>query len=253
MTKRFRFEIQNCIQVEEMEKQKIKLNKIYNMDCLEGLKLLENRSIDLLYIDPPYEQQISGGGVIKDIFDYRREDLIKISKFNPLLFLDVMKPKLKIFNCYVWTSKELIDVYIKWAKNNKFNFDILIYAKNNPVPAYNNSYLSDAEYCIFIRDKGATFNNGLGYEKYKKVMFDNLNNTGMGHPTIKHLWMVKKMIEISSKENDIILDCFMGSGTTAVACQDLKRNFIGFEIESKYCDIAKERLNRSKNKITKWF
>ena len=170
----------------------------------------------------------------KKKFDYRREDLKKISKFVPIPFLELVKPKLKIFNAYIWTSKELLDVYIKWAKDNKYNWDILIYSKNNPVPSYNNSYLSDVEYCLFIRDKGATFNNGLGYDKYKKVMCDNINNTGLGHPTIKHLWMVKKMIEISSKEKDIILDCFMGSGTTAVASYDLKREFIGFEIEEKY-------------------
>ena len=135
-------------------------------------------------------------------------------------FLEIIKPKLKIFNAYIWTSKQLLDVYIRWAKENKFNWDILIYAKNNPVPAYNNSYLSDIEYCLFIRDKGATFNNGLGYKKYKKV---------------------------------IVLDCFIGSGTTAVACQDLNRNYIGFEIEEKYYNICKNRLAESKYKVTKWF
>jgi len=121
----------------------------------------------------------------------------------------------------------------------------LIYAKNNPVPAYNNSYLSDLEYLIFMRDKNAPFINGLGYQKYKKLMLDNVNNsTHLEHPTIKHLWMVEKGIEISSNQGDLIFDPFMGSWTTAVACQKLKRNFIGAEIEEKYCELGRQRLRQ---------
>jgi site-specific DNA-methyltransferase (adenine-specific) len=76
-------------------------------------------------------------------------------------------------------------------------------------------------------------------------MLDNVNNgTGLDHPTIKHIWMVEKCVSISSKENDLILDPFLGSGTTAVACQKLKRNYIGIEIENKYCEIARQRLRQ---------
>lgn len=230
------------------------LNKITCGDCLEHLKNLPDKSIDLLYIDPPYEQSFNGGGCLAKKFNYRREQLKKLSSFNPIPFLEVLRPKLKKFNAYIWTSKNLVDIYISWAKENNFNFDILIYAKNNPIPAYNGSYLSDVEYCIFIREPKVTFNTNLGYDKYKKVMFDNLNNLGLGHPTIKHLWMVKNAIEISSNEGDIVLDCFMGSGTTAVACKELGRNFIGFEISEEYCKIAEERLKKVNNKkLNDWF
>jgi DNA modification methylase len=209
------------------------------------MKEIEDKSIDLLYTDPPYEQSIGGGGVLAKQFDYRREALKAISHFEPIEFLETVKSKLKIFNAYLWTSKQLLDVYIRWAKDKKFNWDLLIFAKRNPVPAYNNSYLSDLEYLVFMRDKKAPWNNGLGYEKYKKLMLDNVNNgTGLEHPTIKHQWMVEKCISISSKENDLILDPFLGSGTTTLACKNLKRNYIGIEIESKYVKIAKDRLRQ---------
>ena len=236
------------IKIEEEE-----LNKIHNMDCLEGMKKLPDNSIDLVVTDPPYEQKIGGGGSIKKKYDYRREDLKKISSFEPHIFLSIIKNKLKKMNLYVWTSKTLIPTYIDFAIKNKYNWDILIYAKNNPVPAFNNNYLSDVEYCLFIREKGATFNNGLGYKNYKKVMFDNLNNTGLGHPTIKHQWMIDKLINISSSKNDIVLDPYMGSGTTALSCINLERKYIGFEIEKKYVDLANKRINNEKIKIKKWF
>ncbi len=222
-----------------------KINQVWQGDCLELMKEMPDKCVDLVYADPPYEQSIGGGGVLAKQFDYRREKLKAISKFEPLPFLEAIKPKMKIFNAYFWTSKQLVDVYIRWAKDNKLNWDLLVYAKRNPVPAYNNSYLSDLEYLIFMRGKNAPWNNGLGYEKYKKLMLDNVNNTtGLSHPTVKHLWMVAKNIEISSKKNDLVFDPFMGSWTTAVACQQIGRNFIGAELSPEYCEIGRNRLKQ---------
>lgn len=232
---------------------KIELNIIYQEDYRITLNKIPDKSIDLLCTDPPYKQNIGGGGSIKKKFDYRLNDLKELSDFEPNEFLKLIKPKLKKFNAYIWTSKDLIYDYIKFAKDNNYNFDILIYAKNNPIPAKNNTYLSDVEYCIFIREGGVTFNNNLEFKKYKKVMFDNANNTGLGHPTIKHLWMIKKMIEISSNENDIIYDPFIGSGTTAIACKILNRNYIGSEIKKRYYELSKKRLNEVKFNLHKFF
>ena len=67
---------------------------------------------------------------------------------------------------------------------------------------------------------------------------------GLYHPTQKPLSIVSKLIKVSSNENDIILDPFLGSGTTAVAAKQLKRNFIGIEISKKYCKIARDRLKQ---------
>ena len=129
-------------------------------------------------------------------------------------------------------------------EKNNYNWNLLIWNKLNPIPAYNNSLLPDIEYCVFIREKGAYFNNKLKYNDYRKVMSANVAKNNFGHPTQKHLWMIEKMIKISSEENDIILDCYAGSGTTGMACQNLKRNYILIEKEEKYCEMCRQRLRQ---------
>lgn len=68
------------------------------------------------------------------------------------------------------------------------------------------------------------------------------------HPTIKPLNIIKNLIINSSQENDTVLDCFMGSGTTGVACKELNRNFIGIELDENYFNISKERIEKAENK-----
>jgi len=77
--------------------------------------------------------------------------------------------------------------------------------------------------------------------------------TRLGHPTQKPVKLFRRIVKASSVKNDIVLDCFMGSGTTAVTCKQLNRNFIGFEISEKYCKIARERLKNTGTPLTKWF
>ena len=62
------------------------------------------------------------------------------------------------------------------------------------------------------------------------------------HPTMKDKKIIKHLVELLSNENDTVLDCFMGSGTTGVACKELNRNFIGIELDDKYFEIAKKRI-----------
>ena len=71
-----------------------------------------------------------------------------------------------------------------------------------------------------------------------------------GHPTVKPLNIIENIITNSSLENDVILDPFAGSGTTGVACSKLNRNYILFEKESKWCDVAKKRLENQKNQLS---
>jgi len=207
---------------------------------------MPDNSIDLLYTDPPYDQKINGGGAMESRFGYRKKQLRELSNFDPIPFLELVKPKLKAFHAYIWTSKNLLDEYISFAKKNNYNWDILVWVKTNPVPAYNHTYLSDLEFCVFMREKGkCTFNVGFGYNNYKKGMIDRLNNTGLGHPTIKHLWMVERAIKISSNKNDMVLDPFLGSGTTAIACKRLGRNYIGIEKEEDYYNLAQKRVRNT--------
>lgn len=224
------------------------MNEIICGDCLEILRggTIEDKSIDLVVTDPPYKIQFVGKGSLADKYDSRKPAIEGIGSnkdFDLIPFLEVIRPKLKKMNMYVWMSKGSLPETFDWIRKYDYFYDLLIWSKVNPIPATNFKYLSDIEYCMFIRETGATWNNGLGYEIYKKVMRDNLQSLP-GHPTPKPLWMMMNAIKISSKENDVILDPFLGSGTTALAAKYLKRNFIGIEISEKYCELAKQRLRQ---------
>ena len=109
----------------------------------------------------------------------------------------------------------------------------------------NNTYANDTEYCIFAREKGVELYGN--YETKRKYYITSLNvndKDKFEHPTIKPMHIIKNLIINSSNENDIVLDCFAGSGTTLVASKDLGRHYLGFEIDKKWYDIAKNRLNK---------
>lgn len=204
-------------------------------------KLMDGEKADMVYTDPPYSQSFNGGGGLSNKFDYRKDAIKKISEFNPENFLQVITTVQKNKNMYIWTSKNLLFNYLEYINNIKSNFDILVWSKNNPVPAKNNTYLSDIEFCVFIRDGEVYFNNEQPFEEYKKVMTENVSNNTHGHPTQKYLWMIERALNISSKQYELIIDPFLGSGSTLIACEKTKRRCYGMELDAKYCDIIVKR------------
>lgn len=108
----------------------------------------------------------------------------------------------------------------------------------------NNTYANDTEYCIMAREKGCKLYGD--YDSKKKYWITSTNKQDKdtyNHPTIKPLNIIKTLITNSTKENDIVLDCFCGSGTTCVAAKETGRRFIGMEIDPEYHKIAVDRLN----------
>ena len=153
-------------------------------------------------------------------------------------------------NIYLWCNKTQIPEYFKfYVEKHKCKFDIICWHKTNALPTYSNKYLSDTEYLLYFRKgKGKCFPKS--YEDAKTYYIAPINHKDKKkykHPTIKPLDITEKVIKNSSKENDIILDPFMGSGTTGVACKKLNRNFIGIELDEKYFNIAKERIENEDN------
>lgn len=102
--------------------------------------------------------------------------------------------------------------------------------------------LTDPPYKIQFTGKGSLAKK-LRYEDYKKTMIDSLQSLH-GHPTPKPLWMMAKLIKVSSKEGDLVCDPYCGSGTTLIAAKQLKRNYIGIDISKKYCNLAQSRLRQ---------
>jgi len=103
--------------------------------------------------------------------------------------------------------------------------------------------MSDLEFIIFIRKSGAYFNSSNGYDNYRKAYITTVAKNEYGHPTQKELNHIIIFLKNSSKENDIILDPFLGSGTTAIACEKMSRKWIGIELSEEYCEIAKNRID----------
>lgn len=334
----------------------MELNKIYNMDCLQGLKQLEDNSIDLIATDPPYFQimmqdhkgtkydwdkqwinfreyldwiceiAIECRRVLKDngslymfaddkICAYIQVELDKY--FNLENNITWVKPNNMTikgwseYRCYAPITERILFYSQKWdihsgklisnkilEENLKPNNNFAKYLKNEfqraqvtnkeiaslfpsrtggltgcvsnwlngdniitkeqyiKIREYlNNEYLK-AEY----EDLKAEYEDLRRYFNLKKNYTDvwTFNIIGgkenINHPTQKPLKLIQRIIQTSSKENDLVLDCFMGSGTTAVACKELGRNYIGFEISEEYCKIAEERINKVNNKkLIEWF
>ena len=152
----------------------------------------------------------------------------------------------KYIYIYIWCSKEqILDLMKFFIDKHNCNFNILTWCKTNCVPATNNNWLPNIEYCLVFKQKGAPRYND-GYELKSKWYISSQNKSDKElykHPTIKPLELVKQHIKHSTNEGDTVLDCFMGSGTTGVACKELNRNFIGIELDDEYFKIAKDRIN----------
>jgi len=220
------------------------LDVIYNEDCLETMKRLPENSIDLLLTDPPYEIHAkSGGGLYNKSSWLAKVADANLDTFSSEIYFNEWLRVTKSMNGYIFTSKALLETYISLFEQAELRWDLLIYAKNNPIPTKNNKYLSDKEYCFFVRGKNAYFDNDRPFSEYKTVQYVNVTSN-KNHPTEKDLGFIKLLINKSSKPGDVVYDPFMGSGTTARACKDLGRHWIGSEISVEYCRIAEERLGQ---------
>ena len=226
------------------------IDVIYNKDCMDGLKEIPDNSIDLVIMDPPYEMGTCGGGSFGSFNKLYHGELTPISKGISNNVLDCIVSKMKSINCYIWCNKYQLRQLIDYFDDIGCNIDLLTWHKTNPVPTCNNKYLSDTEYLLYLRDKGVKLYGT--YETKRKWYVSQLNTKDKklyGHPTIKPLEIIKNLITNSSREGDIVLDPFMGSGTTAVAAKMLGRHYIGFEIDPGYHKTAEKRVEEIKGRF----
>ena len=151
---------------------------------------------------------------------------------------------MKKINIYLWCSQKQIPIYLDYFVRGKgCNWNLLTWHKINPVPACGNKYITDTEYCLFFREKGVRiYGDASTKGTYFVTPLNSTDKKTWGHPTIKPLSFFEKHIVNSSLQGDIVLDPFMGSGTTAIAAIREKRNFIGFELNKEYYDKACKRI-----------
>lgn len=218
------------------------INKIINADCMDILKELPDKCIDLVLTDIPYGEVNRDSNGLRDLdkgcadiveFDLHKlcNELVRINKGS----------------IYVFCGTEQVSDIRKILINNNYSIRLLIWEKTNPSPMNGETiYLSGIECCIYGKLKGATFNEHC---KNTVLRYPVCTDKFRFHPTQKPIDLFKYLIKVSSNENDLILDCFSGSGTTAIACHNLKRRFICIEKDYDYWKASVERLENAQAQL----
>lgn len=190
------------------------INKVICGDCLEIMKKIPDKSIDLIVTDPPYGLGKDYGNISdKEFSGEWFNDARRIGK--SLIFTPGIANMFK-FNQPDWV--------LCWYKPGAISRTRYGFNSWEPLLIYD-ALPSPNEPDVIREPVGKQFDTG-------------------DHPTPKPIKLFKKLIQRFSKENDLILDPFLGSGTTAVAAKELGRRFIGIEISEKYCEIARQRLRQ---------
>ena len=254
----------------------MQINTIHNCDCVQGMKTLEDESVDLTVTSPPYDNLRKYNGFDWN-FEETAKELYRITKQGGVVVWVVGDSTVKGSETGTSFKQAL------YFKECGFNLhDTMIYEKAQACFGSNLCYLQSFEYMfVFSKGKPKTINLirdrenkqygkmscakhsaywEKGNESWDRVIRDipklgkrkniwiySVGNSGVkGHPAVFPEQLAKDHIISWSNEGDLVLDPFMGSGTTAKMALETNRNFIGFEISKEYCEIAKKRINEFK-------
>ena len=206
---------------------------LYNGDCIEYMKKMGKKSIDLLLTDIPYNEVNRKSNGLRNL-DKKDADDAEFDLNEALNeFMRVTKGSI-----YVFCGIEQVSFIKKTFRENGLSTRLVVWEKTNPSPMNGDKiWLSSVECCVFGKFPKATFN-----EHCKSSVIRCSCGRSKVHPTEKPLNLFKRIVEVSSNEGDIVFDPFMGSGTAGVAALDMNRKFIGCELNDEYFNIAKNRI-----------
>lgn len=226
----------------------LKLNNVYNGDCLDLLKQLPDKSIDVIITDPPYGLKIGGNGKIGGNKPIEKknvrtsEEIVEATQYkkvewdnNPLTKEQLDEIFRVSENQIIFGFNYFLDIlppcrcFLVWDKKLKNNWE---------------DNFSDCEIAWTSFDKPARVYRHLYMGALKKTKEKRY------HPTQKPLEVMEWIINKYTNENDVICDPFSGSGTTLVASAKLKRKYIGIELDEDYCKVAKERIKQETKQQT---
>lgn len=228
--------------------------KLVNQDCLDFLKTVSSKSVSLVLIDPPYQVSRktnfqAGEAQNKDTDRFRismefgewdKEEFLKLDEVINECYR-VLKNSGTIICFYdLWKITKLREFF----ENSKFQqIRFIEWVKTNPVPINSKiNYLTNSREIAVVGVKGgkpvfnSEYDNGI-------YLYPICHDKGRFHPTQKPVALLEDLIKKHSYENDLVLDCFSGSGSTAVACYNLNRNFIGCELSESFYLKTVERFN----------
>ena len=202
--------------------------------------MIPDNSIDLVMTDIPYGEVNRADNGLRNL----DKDKADIGCFDVTELTDILCDKTR-GSIYMFCGFNQVSDIRKAMTAKGLSTRIIVWEKTNPSPM-NGEYiwLSGIELCVFGKKSGATFN-----EHCKNTVFRYPSGGSKIHPTQKPLNLFRRLLLASSNECDVVLDPFMGSGTTAVACIKEKRHFIGFELDKEYFDKACERIEKEQKEI----
>jgi site-specific DNA-methyltransferase (adenine-specific) len=233
-------------------------NNIYNIDCLDGMKMLGDETIDLVVTDPPY-RIISGGCRINEHSDDPGGILNRRKKSNKDMSVENIRQGKMFKEADISFSDWVPEIYRVLKKGTHFyvmvndrnlremmnvcvgagfkEVNLLAWKKNNCTP--NKFYMKNMEYILMFRKGRARNINNMGSKQCIEVPNIIGKKT---HPTEKPIELSEILINNSSNVGEVVFDPFMGTGSVAIAAKKNDRKYLGFELDQDYYNIAIERL-----------
>lgn len=242
----------------------IEKSEVFFGDNLEVMDDLPAYSVSLILTDPPYNftksnctkmyketsKKLMSKSSLYDYEDETGECRIKegFAKEEIYKWLDKAVRLMKKMNAYILCSEAQIPIYAMWAEEHGYKFSILMWEK--PLTIISKSRFSqNVEFIIRIYDNGTALNKLEDNESYNRVMRFPVVKRKL-HPTQKPVELFSRLIRLSTQPGDVVLDPFLGSGTTAVAAIRLERKYIGIEKLEKFYNVAVERINNEATQQT---
>ena len=231
------------------------------MDCLEGMKLIPDKSVDMILCDLPYGTTACKWDTVIP-FEPLWEQYNRVIKDNGAIALFGNEPFTSMLICsnlkgfkYRWDWDKKIPSGMSYARFRPMqqSEDISVFTKNGEKTIYNPQMVkrdkpiksggTKPSETAPIAYKDTNFKKTYEYKNPTTlIQFDKIRK-GSIHPTQKPVELLEYLIRTYTNEGETVLDNCMGSGTTAVACINTNRNYIGFELSEEYCEIAEKRIN----------
>jgi site-specific DNA-methyltransferase (adenine-specific) len=228
--------------------------ELYNTDSIAYMKTLPSESIDLIATDPPYPVTARGssgnaGGMLQSELNKKglvfENNNVNISDYAPQ-FYRILKDG---SHCYVMTNHINLIEMLNTFTDCGFHFiKSLIWDKGNKIMGQ--YYMSQFEYILFFRKGFGKQINNCGTSDILSIPNNKNKDIVDGsnlHDTEKPVELMKILVSNSTQEGELVLDPFMGVGSTGIACKELNRDFIGCEIDKHYFDIAQSRISSVKD------
>lgn len=226
---------------------------LINDNCLNAFKSIESESVDLIITDPPYTMTKRGkscrpnympDSMGDNLFDYELPD-------TKQWFSECYRVLKNDTHFYTFCNTNDIRNYLNVAEEVGFKLhNIITMIKNTHMP--NRWYMKYCELVLFFRKGNAKPINDMGCTDFYHATMPTQKD-GKFHITQKPLDFIEMLVRNSSNENETVLDPFMGSGTTGIASKNLNRDFIGFEIDPKHFETARNRITENNDKINSLF